>query len=261
MAQSTNVCGARIDAQSIDQVVESVIEYATKPAAPPQYVVTANAQHVLLLQENAQFRAVYRDAFLSVPDGVPLLWAARFLGNRLPGRVNGTDLFERLAEAAAHTGLRIFLLGGRPGAANKTAQVLESRYPGLCISGTYCPPYGFETDQAESVRINQEIRAAAPDLLFVGLGSPKQEFWIYANHQKNAVPISIGIGASFEFVSGMVKRAPAWMQKAGLEWLFRLTTEPQRLWMRYLIGNPRFAWCVLRQKMGLLKGHKPDAKG
>lgn len=143
------------------------------------------------------------------------------------------------------------MLGGRPGASQKAAQVLQARYPSLKIAGTYCPPYGFESDPVELKRINLAITTAAPDLLFVGLGAPKQEYWIYNNYQKLGVPVSIGIGVSFELVSGMVKRAPKLLQKTGLEWFFRLIAEPQRLWRRYLVGNTIFIFLVLKQKFRL----------
>lgn len=252
MSQRVNICGVEIHPYSFDQVVDLIVQHAMSPGAAPRYIVTPNAQHIALLQKDAHFRTIYRNAFLSVPDGVPLLWASRFLGTPLAGRVNGTDLFERLSEVSAEVGLQVFLLGGRPGSVDKAAQILQARHPGLSIVGTYCPPYGFEADPEELTIINTKIKTAAPQVLFVGLGSPKQEYWIYAHYQENQVPISIGIGASFEFVSGMVKRAPRWMQKSGLEWLYRLVVEPGRLWKRYLVGNSFFLYCVLKQRLGLL---------
>jgi N-acetylglucosaminyldiphosphoundecaprenol N-acetyl-beta-D-mannosaminyltransferase len=255
--QSVNICGVRIDKISFDEAVESIVHHALSPGAAPRYVVTPNAQHILLRQRDALFREIYKNAFLIVPDGVALLWAARFLGTPLCGRVNGTDLFERLCEVAVEAKLRIFLHGGRPGAADTAAQILQARYSGLDIVGTYCPPYEFEIDSAELALINAKIELAAPHILFVGLGSPKGEYWIFANHRKIRVPISIGIGASFDFVSGMVKRAPKWMQRSGLEWFFRLMIEPRRLWKRYIIGNPLFLWLVLRQRFGLLRLDDP----
>lgn len=247
-----NICGTGVDRYSFDEVVEIIIQHALT-SSNPEYVVTPNAHHILMLQKDRDFQKIYHGAFLSVPDGVPLLWAARFLGTPLRGRVNGTDLFERLCAVASEMDLKVFLLGGRPGAAEKAKDTLKSRYPGLKIVGTYCPPYGFESDAEELARINSRIQAAAPHILFVGLGAPKQEKWIYANYQTSGVPISVGIGVSFELVSDMVRRAPVVMQKMGLEWLFRLLVEPRRLWQRYIIGNPLFIWLVLKQRLGF--GH------
>jgi len=246
-----SICGVKIDRHSFDEVVEAITNYAVSGDVP-EYVVTPNAQHVLTFQKDAYFRDIYHKAFLVVPDGVPLLWAAKLLKTPLNGRVNGTDLFEQLCAIAADKDLKVFLLGGRPRAADKAAQVLQSRHPTLNIAGTYCPPYGFEADAEELAKINRIIKIAAPHILFVGLGAPKQEYWIYANYKEVGVPISIGIGVSFELVSGMVTRAPVWMQKIGLEWFFRLMMEPRRLWQRYLIGNALFVWLVLKQRLGLL---------
>ncbi len=249
---SINIGGVKIDEYSFDEVVERIVEHALSRGAP-EYVVTPNAQHVLTLQEDAHFREIYSKAFLVVPDGVSLLWAAKFLQTPLNGRVNGTDLFEKLCAIASEKRLKIFLMGGRPGAAEKAKETLERRHPNLKIVGTHCPPYGFESQPAELALINSKIKAAAPDILFVGLGAPKQENWIYGNYQELGVPISVGIGVSFEMVADMVKRAPVLMQKTGLEWFFRLMVEPRRLWQRYIIGNPLFIWLVLRQRLGLYK--------
>ena len=246
-----NICGVEIDQYNFDEVLERIVNHAVAGRSP-EYVVTPNAMHILSLQTDAPFREIYRQAFLVVPDGVSLLWSAKFLNTPLNGRVNGTDLFEQLCAVAVGTGLKVFLLGGRAGAADTAKAILEARYPGLKIVGTHCPPYGFEAQSAELALINAKIKAANPDLLFVGLGAPKQEKWIAANYQELAVPISVGIGVSFELVANMVSRAPVWMQRTGLEWLFRLIVEPSRLWKRYVIGNPLFILLVLKQRLGLL---------
>ncbi len=242
-----NIGGVDIDKYSFSEVIEKITNHALEKGTP-EYVVTPNADHILNLQKNSRFREIYRKAFLVVPDGVSLLWSAKFLQTPLNGRVNGTDLFEKLCAVAEEKGLKIFLLGGRPGAAEKAKQTLQARHPNLKITGTHCPPYGFESKPEELALINSKIKAAQPDILFVGLGAPKQEYWIHAHYQQLGVPISVGIGVSFELVADMVKRAPVWMQRLGLEWLFRLIVEPERLWKRYIIGNPKFIWLILRQR-------------
>lgn len=248
-----NICGVKVDKYNFDEAVEAIVDHAAAHGTP-KYVVTPNAHHITLLQHDAHFRKIYEDAFLVVPDGVSLVWASKLLnGPILPGRVNGTDLFERLCEVAATKNLRVFLLGGRPEAADSAAKTLQQRHPNINIVGTYCPPYGFEADTAEMALINTKVRAAAPDILFVGLGAPKQEYWMYANCQDLGVPISLGIGVSFEFVSGMVPRAPIWMQKLCLEWFFRLITEPRRLWRRFVVANSYFLWLLFKQRLGLLQ--------
>jgi N-acetylglucosaminyldiphosphoundecaprenol N-acetyl-beta-D-mannosaminyltransferase len=247
-----NIAGAEIDCYNFDEVLSLTIDRALRGASPT-YIVTPNAQHINNLQDDSLFRKIYSKAFLVIPDGVSIIWAAKFLKTPLKGKISGINLFEKLCQQGASKPLKIFLLGGRPQAAERAAMILEQRHPGLKIAGTYCPPYGFESNPLEIARLNQTILDAAPNLLFVGLGSPKQEKWIYDNYQQLKVPVSIGIGVSFEFVAGMVKRAPIWMQENGLEWLFRLLVEPKRLWRRYILGNPRFIFLVLRQKIGLEK--------
>jgi N-acetylglucosaminyldiphosphoundecaprenol N-acetyl-beta-D-mannosaminyltransferase len=243
---SVSIAGVRIDAIGFDEVVDRIVAHARANGAPA-YVVTPNTHHVTMLQSDAKLRRVYEEAFLSVPDGVPLLWAGKLLGEPLRGRVNGTDLFEALCAKAAHDGLRVFLLGGREGAAEAARAVLEARNPGLSVSGTYCPPLGFEHDREECARIVAAIDDAHPHLLFVGLGAPKQEYWMYDNRASLSVPMSLGIGVSFEFVGGVVRRSPVWMQRAGLEWFYRLITEPKRMWRRYLVCNVAFCALVARQ--------------
>lgn len=258
--ERVRLCGTAIDPVSLDESIERIVQHARSGGAPG-YVVTPNAQHLCMVHDDPRFAEAYRGAWLSVPDGVPLVWASRLLGTPLPGRVNGTDLFERLCEAAAEAGLRVFLLGGKPGAAEGAASALRAHSPGLVIAGTCCPPMGFDRDPAELERVDQAIRAAAPHLLFVALGAPKQEVWMHERFPHLGVPVAVGIGGSFEMVSGMVPRAPRWMQRTGTEWLFRLSREPRRLLVRYATTNPRFVWMVARQWMGRRAGRPPAVSG
>jgi N-acetylglucosaminyldiphosphoundecaprenol N-acetyl-beta-D-mannosaminyltransferase len=241
------IFGIDIDNYSFEEVVNLIIQHALHQKTP-QYVVTPNAHHLVKLQQDKEFRDVYRHAFLSVPDGVPLLWVAKLQNTPLKGRVNGTDLLQRLCVEAANQGLKVFFLGGRPNAAEQAVNILVQQNPQLKVAGFYSPPYGFETDRVELAKINQMIKVAQPDLLFVGLGAPKQEKWMAANYQELEVPVSLGIGVSFELVAGVVARAPVWMQKAGLEWLFRFYVEPRRLFWRTLIINTTFIWLFVKQQ-------------
>ena len=244
-----DIAGAKVHPVAFREAVSRIVEHARAGGAPA-YIVTPNAHHISLLQDSAQFREIYDGAWLSLADGTPLLWAARLLGTPLPEKVSGSDLFPALCKAVAGTNLRIFLFGGRPGVAEKAAEVLQSRYPGLQVAGTYAPPLGFEKDPVEAERAIDAVRSAAPHLLFVALGAPKQEYWMHENRESLGVPVAIGVGASIDFVAGIVTRAPKWMRKAGLEWLYRLLMEPGRLWKRYLVTNSRFVWLVLRQYAG-----------
>jgi N-acetylglucosaminyldiphosphoundecaprenol N-acetyl-beta-D-mannosaminyltransferase len=213
------------------------------------FIATPNVDHIMKLQKDAEFREVYKHVDLVLADGMPLLWAARFFGTPLKEKISGSDLFSKLCEVASQRGWRLFFLGGREGAADKAAQVMRERHPGIQITGTYCPPFGFENDSSENPKIINLIQQAKPDILFVGLGAPKQEKWIYRHRDQYQVPVSIGIGVSFEFTAGMVKRAPLWMQKKGLEWFWRLIMEPRRLWKRYLIDDMQFFWLLLKTKL------------
>lgn len=247
-SERIDVAGAPIDICTLEEAVRRIIEHAGAGEAP-RYVVTPNAHHVAMLHDSEEFRRIYASAWLSLADGMSIMWAARILGAPLPGKVSGSDLFPALCAASAGTGVRIFLLGGRPGAAEEAARVLRERHPGVEIVGTYCPPMGFDSDPAELEKTDRAIRAAAPHLLFVGLGAPKQERWMYTSRERLGVPVSVGVGVSFEFVAGMVKRAPRWMQSSGLEWLYRVGMEPGRLWKRYAVTNPRFAGLVIKQAL------------
>ncbi|MBD0319825.1 MAG: WecB/TagA/CpsF family glycosyltransferase [Gemmatimonadetes bacterium] len=246
MADRINICGAGVDPCGMREAVRRIVERA-RSGGPPVHVVTPNAHHVALLQDSEAFRAIYRTAWLSLPDGMSLVWASRLLGTPLPEKVSGIDLFQEVCAAVAGTGLRIFLLGGRPGAADEAVRVMEARHPGLRIAGTHCPPLGFEDDPREAALAIHAVREAAPHILFVALGAPKQELWMYENRERLGVPVSLGVGATFDFVAGMIRRAPRWMQESGLEWVYRATTEPRRLGKRYLVTTPRFIWLFAKQ--------------
>jgi N-acetylglucosaminyldiphosphoundecaprenol N-acetyl-beta-D-mannosaminyltransferase len=236
---------ALVDGCSFSDAIEELAAHARRGGAPAQ-VITPNAQHIVLLDRDERLQEVYRDADLVVPDGYSLVLAAKLLGRRFPQRVAGVDLFQELCGKAAQDGLRVFLLGGRPGAADLAVSVMQTRFPGL-QAGTYCPPFGFEKSAVETAQIAQRIAEFRPHLLFVAFGSPKQEYWIYDHGRRLGAAVCVGVGGSFEMVSGLVPRAPRWMQNMGCEWLYRLYREPRRMWRRYLIGNVEFAWIVLRQ--------------
>ena len=210
------------------------------------YGVTPNVDHTVKLRKNAQFRDLYKKASLVVADGVPLLWAARLLGTPLKERINGTDLFERTCQFAAERGYSVFLLGGSPGSATSASAELMRRHPTLKIVGLECPPMGFYKDDHQNKAIQSSIRTSGADILFVGLGAPQQEQWMCDYAAGSGVSFAIGVGVSFSFVGGLIPRAPVWMQRNGLEWLWRLAKEPRRLWKRYLLEDLPFFGMLLR---------------
>lgn len=205
------------------------------------WVVTHNLDHLRLLRRDARFRTVCDQASLRVADGMPLIWASRLAGTPLPQRVAGSSLISSLSAAAAREGLSVFLLGGDPGAAEGAAAVLRGRHPDLRCAGTLCPPFGFEHDAAMMAEIRRVLAEARPDIVYVALGAPKQEIVIAM--LRDAVPRAwwLGVGISFSFLCGQVRRAPQWMQKVGLEWLHRLCQEPRKLGKRYLLQGIPFA--------------------
>lgn len=229
---------------SLARVTEACcIEHVVTSAAAGQggWVVTVNLDHLRRLAQNEDYRTLCGRATLRVADGMPLIWAARLQGTPLPERVAGSSMLAPLAGAAAERGLSVFLLGGAPGTADAAARLLEARYPGLVVAGTDCPPMGFEHDEGEWARLEHKLVSAAPAIVFVGLGSPKQEQLI--DRLKGRLPGTwwLGVGVSFSFLCGDVRRAPRWMQAMGLEWIHRLAQEPRRLARRYLLEGVPFA--------------------
>jgi N-acetylglucosaminyldiphosphoundecaprenol N-acetyl-beta-D-mannosaminyltransferase len=211
------------------------------------YICVAAVHTVMASQEDAELHAAVLGSDLTVPDGQPLVWAMNALGHELPNRVYGPDLMARCCERAAGTGRRMFLYGGRSqDALVQLAIKLRERYPGLAIVGGYSPPFRPLTAEEEDAVVD-EVNAAQPDIVWVGIGVPKQEKWMGAMRPRLEAPVLVGVGAAFDFHAGLVAQAPRWMQSVGLEWAYRLSQEPGRLWRRYLRYNPRFVAAFLRQ--------------
>jgi N-acetylglucosaminyldiphosphoundecaprenol N-acetyl-beta-D-mannosaminyltransferase len=202
-------------------------------------IATVNPEFVMAARRDPIFRVVLERAALCLPDGVGLLWAARWLGGRLPERVTGSDGVPLIAERAAEKGWRIFFLGAAPGVAERTTEILCERYPGLQVAGTYAGSPAAEEEEGIVARIN----ASEADIVLVAYGAPKQDKWIARNRPRLRAGVAMGVGGSFDFISGKAVRAPAWMRRLGLEWLHRLWREPWR-WRR-MVALPRFAVAVL----------------
>ncbi|NOX61026.1 MAG: WecB/TagA/CpsF family glycosyltransferase [Chloroflexi bacterium] len=205
----------------------------------PRQICTANPEFVMTARRNPQFMAVLQKADLVLPDGAGLLWAARRQGQVLPERVTGSDGIYYLAERAAREGWALYLLGAGPGVAKRTADILTQRYPGLRVVGTYA---GTPADE-DYPAIAQRIRSARPDILLVAYGAPKQDLWIAQHKDDLGAAVSMGVGGAFDHVAGVRRRAPQWLIRLNLEWLWRLATQPWR-WRRQL-DLPRFVWAVL----------------
>ena len=238
--------GIEVDNLNMDEAIEE-IEKIILLNNGYKYVVTPNVDHIVKLQVESDFKNVYKDAALVLADGQPLVWASRILNCKLKEKVSGSDLFPILCSKAAEKGYKVFFLGGNLGVAAKAAEELTNKNLGLKVCGTYSPPYGFENDETENDKINKMLLKANPDILFVGLGAPKQENWIYNNKEKYKVAVSLGIGASFDFEAKTIKRAPRWVQNSGLEWFYRFTCEPKRLFKRYFIDDSKFIMIILKE--------------
>jgi N-acetylglucosaminyldiphosphoundecaprenol N-acetyl-beta-D-mannosaminyltransferase len=210
-------------------------------------VFTPNVDHVVQAERHAAFREAYARADLCLADGMPLLWASRVLGSPLPEKVSGSDLLLPLMRLAAERAWRVYLLGGAPGVAVEAAEKLADEL-GVNVVGTDSPMVDLDGLAERSDEIVEQVAATRPDLVLVAFGAPKQELWIDRFGSRIRPAVAIGVGASLDFVVGRTKRAPAWMSRVGLEWLFRLGQEPRRLWRRYLIDDPKFVIVVARTR-------------
>lgn len=224
------IAGVRFDNVTIPQAVDAIQTMIA--SREPHYLVTANVDFVVQAQTDIELRRIFFDAHLVLCDGTPLLWASELLGNALPERVAGADIVPLLIRSAAQRGYRLFFLGAAPDSLAHAMENLRRLYPKLLIAGSYSPPFRqlLEMDHDE---IRRRVTQSNADLLFVSLGCPKQEKWVAMNYRSLNVPVTIGVGATIDFLAGHVRRAPVWMQRSGLEWLYRLAQEPRRLYRRY----------------------------
>lgn len=241
-----DIDGLLFDDVTMEEATARIVELA-KMRDRPRFVCTGNLDHLAIAAEDREFKAAYEAADLVVADGAPVIWLSKLGGTPLKERVAGSDLFWTLGRASAETGVTLFFLGGVEGAADAAKAELERRYPGTKVIGTYCPPFKTFATQEEQDKIRDVVQAAKPDILLVAFGAPKQEKWIAANRDRLGVPLAIGVGGSFEMACGMLKRAPVWMQRVGLEWAYRFAQQPRRLFDRYIVRDvPHLAKAAAR---------------
>ncbi|MFN6567812.1 WecB/TagA/CpsF family glycosyltransferase [Dendronalium sp. ChiSLP03b] len=243
LLESRYVLGMRVDATSYEDATQRILAWSQKRES--KCVCAANVHMTMETYDNVRFARIVNSADLVTPDGMPLVWALRYFGFKNVSRVYGPTLTLHVCKKAAMRGIPIALYGGTPESLASLVKFLEQHFPGIKIVCKISPPFRQLTFDEDATYTNQIIESGA-QILFVGIGCPKQEFWI-AEHKDRIPVVMLGVGAAFDFYSGRIKQAPSWMQEIGLEWLFRLLMEPKRLWKRYLKHNPRFIVFFLRQ--------------
>lgn len=249
--EAVEIWGTRFAPWTLARTVDEVERLIRQ--GRPNHFVTANVHTLMVADADPAMRAALDGAAFVLADGMPIVWASRWKGRRLPERVAGSDLLPALCERAARQGFRLFFLGGPPGVGEEAATRLTARFPGLAVVGIESPPFRPLTEDEEKDLVDR-IRNAKPDLLFVLFGQPKGELWIQQNRAALGIPVSAQFGASLDFVAGRVRRAPRWVQRLGLEWVYRISREPRRLTGRYV----RNGWFLLRAVFRDLRARPPE---
>lgn len=248
---TVSILGVNVSAAPFESTAATLVEMARRPSNNGSAYACATSVHGLIeADRDPEFRRILNKAAFVVPDGMPLVWFGRLRRHREMERVYGPSLMKRVCALSAEHELRHFFYGGAPGVAHDLARRMATAYPGLQVAGTYSPPYrALREDELD--RVANVINDAEAHIVWVGLGTPKQERWMNTILEKLESKVLVSVGAAFDFHTGRVPQAPGWMQKNGLEWMFRLSREPRRLWRRYAYNNPRFFFLVTLQLTGL----------
>lgn len=226
--------GIYIDSLDTHELIENIFELVESKR--PVQIVGVNVDQIVRVNRYETSLKIFKNSRLVFIDGKPIEIMCKLLGHPAK-RITGPDLMEILCQEGAKFRYKIFLLGAGPGVAAKCGEILEQKYPGIQVVGSYSPPFGFEKDKVEMDKINNMLRESTADMLFVGMGSPKQDIFIYENMDKYQIPVSFSMGAALDFIAGNIERAPRWMISCGLEWLHRISQNPKRLWKRYLVDD------------------------
>lgn len=236
--QRADILGVGVSAITLEDAVGTIEGWIE--GRRHNYVCVTGAHGIMECQHNERLRQIHNGAGLVTPDGMPLVWVSHMLGRKSTRQVYGPDLMRRMTSVSARRGYRQFYFGGAPGVAEKLRRALIAAHPALEVAGSICPPFRDATAEEDRDTV-AAINAARPDIVWVGLSTPKQEFWMADHLGRIEAPVMIGVGAAFDFLAGTKRQAPIWMQRSGLEWLFRLSTEPRRLWRRYAYIVPGFS--------------------
>jgi N-acetylglucosaminyldiphosphoundecaprenol N-acetyl-beta-D-mannosaminyltransferase len=251
MSDSVNILSVHISKKNLKETTDLMCEWIDTKQKKRMCVTPVNC--VLWAYRDERLRHVYNSSDLNLADGVPLIWASKLFGNKIRGRVTGLDLLPEFARIAAQKKYSFFLLGAKEGVAQALANSLKQKFSELDIAGVYSPPFAERFSDEENKKMIEMINSVKPNVLWVSLTAPKQDHWIFEHLDKLNVNIAIGVGGAFEVSAGLIKRAPVWMQKAGLEWFYRFLQEPTRLFKRYFVEAPVFIPLVILQKLGFLK--------
>jgi N-acetylglucosaminyldiphosphoundecaprenol N-acetyl-beta-D-mannosaminyltransferase len=243
-----NILGVGISAINMRQAVDEICRWVA--SGERHYVNVCTVHTVMECQKDERLRKIVNESGLSTPDGMPLVWINHLQGHRHVGRVYGPDLMLALCQTGLNAGYRHFFYGGAPGVAELMAAKLVEKFQGLLVAGLHAPPLR-PAGVREASSVLEAINASRADIVWVGLGTPKQDYWVADHRDALVAPALIAVGAAFDFHAGKVRQAPRWMQRSGLEWLFRLSQEPRRLAFRYLVYNPTFVFKTLLQMLGL----------
>ena len=247
-----NILGTPVSSLTMDELFsdwEAVIRERKKA----QVCITP-VNSILAARATARVQEIYKCADYVLCDGVPVKWASIFLGDPIKERITGLDVLPRIFPFAESRNFTLFLLGASPGVAETLKAVMEAKYPGVKIVGTFVPPFRAVFSKEENEEMIEAINAVKPDILLVSLTAPKQDIWIAENLVKLDVHVAIGIGGAFEVAAGMIQRAPVWMQKSGLEWFYRFLQEPKRMFKRYFVEAPVFIPLILKQRFSMRSG-------
>ena len=244
---AANILGVGVSAVNMGTTLHTIDGWISRRES--HYVCVTGVHGVMESWRDEGLQRIHNAAGLVVPDGMPLVWLSRAMGFRQVERVYGPDLMLALCERSARRGHSQFFYGGAPGVAEQLTNRLHGQFPSLKVTGVCSPPFRSLSPEEDTAVVDC-INSAKPDIVWVGISTPKQERWMFEHRRQLDAPVLIGVGAAFDFHAGLKKQAPHWMQKSGLEWLFRLISEPRRLWRRYLINNPWFLWLVLLQLLG-----------
>ena len=258
-----DVLGVKVSAVDMDRAVELADRWTA--TGSPGYVCLTGVHGVMEAQSDSALRRILNDAFLNNPDGMPMSWIGHLKGFRQMDRVYGPDFMTSMCRLSVERGYRNFLYGGNTGVAELLSETLRKRFPGLQVVGTYTPPFSRLTAEEEKEILSQ-VRQARPDILWVGLSTPKQEKFMAEYVDRLQVPLLVGVGAAFDYHTGRIRESPRWIKRAGMQWLHRLMQDPRRLWRRYLCNNPAFLWNIALQFSGLKRypsgdeAHSPEGR-